>query len=98
MPEYNATSLWAVSDSAYEDLGIGIKYKRLNLSEGLIEKLEEFDESIMGLIDWDNPGGESPLSYDERETLWKQGQILLEEIRIELGEDFEVTDESDWIK
>ena len=52
----------------------------------------------MGLIDWDNPGGESPLSYDEREALWKQGQILLEEIRIELGEDFEVTDESDWIK
>ena len=32
MPEYNATSLWSVSDSAYEDLGIGIKYKRLNLS------------------------------------------------------------------
>ena len=98
MPEYNATSLWSVSDSAYEDLGIGIKYKRLNLSEELIEKLEKFDESIMGLIDWDNPGGESPLSYDEREALWKQGQILLEEIRIELGEDFEVTDESDWIK
>lgn len=42
--------------------------------------------------------GASPLSYDERENLWKQGQILLEEIRIELGEDFEVTDESDWIK
>lgn len=98
MPEYNATSLWAVSDSAYEDLGVGIKYKRLNLSEELIDKLEEFDKRIMVLIDWDNPGGESQLNYDEREVLWKKGQLLLEEIRIELGEDFEVTDESDWIK
>ena len=45
MPEYNATSLWAVSDSAYEDLGIGIKYKKLNLSEELIDDFEIIDES-----------------------------------------------------
>ena len=50
MPEYNATSLWAVSNSAYEDLGIGIKYKKLKLSKDLIDKLELFDERIMGLI------------------------------------------------
>ena len=45
-----------------------------------------------------NPGGESPLSFEKREVIWKKGQLLLEELRIELGEDFEVTDESDWIK
>jgi len=98
MPEYNATSLWAVSDSAYEDLGIGIKYKKLNLSEELIEKLEKFDDCIMGLIDWKNPGGESPLSAEERESIWNEGQLLLERIRAELIDDFEIIDESDWIK
>ena len=98
MPEYNATSLWAVSDSAYEDLGIGIKYKKLNLSEELIEKLEKFDDCIMGLIDWGNPGGESPLSSEERESIWNEGQLLLVRIRAELIDDFEIIDESDWIK
>lgn len=98
MPEYNATSLWSVSDSTYEDLGIELNYKKLNLSDGLIEKLEKFDKRIMGLIDWGNPAGESPLSEEEREFIWDEGQLLLERIRTELIDDFEVIDESDWIK
>lgn len=98
MPEYFATSLWAKSDSAYEDLGINIKYEEVNLSADLIERLNAFDDSILEIIDWNNPGGESPLSHEKREVIWKKGQLLLEELRIELGEDFEVTDESDWIK
>lgn len=98
MPEYNATSLWAVSNSAYEDLGIGIKYKKLKLSKDLIDKLELFDERIMGLIDSENPGGESPLSSEERESIWNEGQLLLERIRAELLDEFEIIDESGWIK
>lgn len=98
MPEYNATSLWAVRNSAYEDLGIGIKYKKLKLSKDLIDKLELFDERIMGLIDSENPGGESPLSSEERESIWNEGQLLLERIRAELLDEFEIIDESGWIK
>ena len=98
MPEYNATSLWAVSNSAYEDLGIGIKYKKLKLSKDFIDKLELFDERIMGLSDSENPGGESPLSSEERESIWNEGQLLLERIRAELLDEFEIIDESGWIK
>jgi len=98
MPEYNATSLWAVSDSAYEELGINIKYEKVKLSSDLHERLVKFDERIFELVDWDNPGGESPLTAEERTSIWDEGQLLLERIRTELGDDYEVVDELGWIK
>lgn len=98
MPEYLATSLWSDSHNAYKDLGINLDYKDLNLSEDLIGRLEKFDDSIMDLIDWSAPAGKSPLSKEEREAIWNEGQLLLERIRVELIDDFEVIDESAWVK
>ena len=88
MPEYNATSLWGDNDNAYNDLGIEIEYNTVGLSEDLINQLEKFDESVMGIIDWENPGGDSPLSAEEKYEIYQNGVRLLSLVRDELGDDY----------
>lgn len=98
MPEYNTTSLWPVSDNSYDELGVPISYEKVSLSKSLVERLEKFDDSILGLIDWDNPGGECSLSAEERNKIYEEGQALLQFVRAELGEEYEVIDALDWVK
>lgn len=97
-PDYCATSLWAVNDNALSDFGNFIEYEDVGLPANLIERLNNFDDSVMGLIDWDNPGGDCPLTYEERNKLYEEGIRLLQLVRDELGTDYEVIDGLDWIK
>ena len=96
-PEYGATSLWPDNDAARSDLGMPIEYNKVNLSEDLIIRLEKFDEGVMGIIDWAEPNGPSPLSKEERMQLYYEGVQLLGMVRKELGNDYEVRDGLDWI-
>jgi hypothetical protein len=96
-PEYRATSLWPDNDAARSDLGMPIEYKKVNLSEDLILRLEKFDEGVMGIIDWSEPNGPSPLSKEERMRLYYEGVQLLGMVRKELGNDYEVRYGLDWI-
>ena len=96
-PEYGETSLWPDNDAARSDLGMPIEYKKVNLSEDLILRLEKFDEGVMGIIDWSEPNGPSPLSKEERMRLYYEGVQLLGMVRKELGNDYEVRYGLDWI-
>ncbi len=97
-PEYFATSLWAENAAADSDFGINIAYEELGLSADLIKRLEIFDDSIFEIIDWSNPNGDSPITTAEREQIYLEGQQLLQLVRTELGENFEVLDCLDWVK
>lgn len=46
---------------------------------------------------WSDPHNESLMSKEERYELLNRGKKLLELIRAELGPDFEVQDDLDWI-
>ena len=97
MPEYYATSLWA-QDQATEDIyGYEISYQSLGLSKALIEALEAYDEKILSLIDWKDPAGPFVIHKDERKALYENGLSLLEDIKKELGNDFQIINESQWI-
>lgn len=97
MPEYYATSLWA-QDQATEDIyGYEISYQSLGLSKALIEALEAYDEKILSLIDWKDPAGPFFMHKDERKALYETGLSLLEDIKKELGNDFQIINESKWI-
>lgn len=98
MPEYTAPSLWPVNRAAHADFGIPIHYDQVGLSDALTKKLEAFDHKIMGIIDWNDPAGKSPMTPEERKALYQEGKRLMQETIQELGEDFEVIDELDWIK
>lgn len=97
MPDYYTTSLWPVNDIARSELGSPIEYGTVKLSEELIERLIKFDDKIVGLIDWSDPGGPSPLTMEEQMQIYDEGVILLDKVRKELGDDYEVIDELGWI-
>lgn len=97
LPEYMATCLWPVSDNAYDDLGIPIDYETLHLSEKLTEELKRIDDDVLDIVDWSDPHNESSMSKEERYELLNRGKKLLELIRAELGPDFDVQDDLDWI-
>lgn len=98
MPEYYTTSLWSVNQKALEHFNTPIEYTDIDLSVKLIKRLEVFDDNIMNIIDWSNPAGETPMKLEERELLYQEGLVLIDEIRKELGEEFEVINYLNWIK
>lgn len=97
-PDYFAASLWSVNDEAREAFGCEIEYSDLPLSSELKKQLRKFDGQALGIVDWDDPGAEKDsLPFEEHKALFETGKKLLEMVRQELGEDFEVQDNLDWI-
>ena len=91
-PEYFITSL-----TIKEDIFLRTEYKKLPLSEQLIAELESLDREIANVIDWDNPGGESPMTYEESKKLYEFAKALCIKAQEELGENYNVIDCSDWL-
>lgn len=96
-PDYFSTSLWPYNDNAQNDFSLPIQYSELALSKSLVASLEKFDDKILSIIDWDDPSAPSPLSLEERLDIYTEGKKLLELVRMELGEEFEIIDCLDWI-
>lgn len=98
-PEYDATSLWSRNQAAYDTFGSGgISYEELPLSAELVRRLAQFDRHCLGIIDWSDPGRGDIRPQNEAEEYYLTGLRLLEAVRSELGGDYEVLDELDWIK
>ncbi len=95
LPEYFATSVWIKSKDIFKPIG---EYNRLPLSEQLIKELEKFDDAVMGTLDWDNPGGESPMSFEERRNLYELAKNLCKKLQDELGNDYNVIDCTDCLE
>ena len=98
MPEYCATCLWSVNDAAHNDFGYPIMYEDLKLSNPLIERLEKFDDGVMDILNWKEPNGPLNLTYEEQMELYKEGCELLKLVTVELGDDYEIINDVDWIK
>ncbi len=95
LPEYFATSVWIKSEDIFVPIG---KYDKLPLSEQLIKELEKFDDAVMGILDWSNPGGESPMSFEERKDLYELSKNLCKRVQDELGGDYNVIDRTGWLE
>ena len=97
-PDYFTTSLWSDNKETMEILGCGIQYDKLPLSEELVRMLEEFDDDCVVILDWNDPGKGDIRPIDQQIAYYETGKKLLELVRQELGEDFEVKDGLEWIK
>lgn len=95
LPEYFATSVWIKSKDIFKPIG---EYNRLPLSEQLIKELEKFDDAVMDILDWSNPGGESPMSFEERRDLYELAKDLCRRVQDELGGDYNVIDRTGWLE
>lgn len=93
MPEYFAESLWTKPKDIFEPTD----YNKFPLSEQLIGELEKLDDMIMDIIDWNDPAGESPMSFEERIDLYELAKDLCMRVQEELGDGYNVIDCTDWL-
>ena len=94
LPEYQCTCLWKMEKDIYTPV---VSYAELGLPLDLIASLEAFDLAIMNIIDWDDPSGPSPLTIEERLTLYHTGLALYEKVNAFLKEDYNMSNHLDWI-
>lgn len=98
-PEYFETSLWCKNQAADDAFGGGpVEYENLPLSKELVKMLKQFDDKAVGILDWSDPGKGDIRPRDEAEEHYLTGVKLMEMVRAELGDEFEIIDGLDWIK
>lgn len=98
-PEYFETSLWSRNKAADDTFGWGpIDYDKLPLSPELVKLLQKFDDHCVGILDWSDPGKGDIRPQSEAEEYYRTGVKLMEMVRAELGDEFEITDGLGWIK
>lgn len=96
LPEYFTTCIWICDEN---DVFFPIKeYALLRLPEELIQKLKAFDLEVMNVIDWSHPSGPSPLSYEERQSLYTYGIYLCNQVKECVAETYEIIQACDWLK
>lgn len=89
----SGTCLWAGNDAARERFGYWIDPDELPLSGECRERLQaivaRYDESI----DWDYPPDSPVWSEEDEARFGREARELVEELRGELGSEFEIVDE-----
>ena len=97
-PEYFEGSLWSKNEAADKAFGYVADYNDLPLSKELKKQLRKFDSDCMNILDWDDPGKGDVRPQSEAEEYYRTGLRLLEMVRAELGDEFEVLDGLEWIR
>ena len=93
--EFDAGSgvcLWAANAEAEVRYGLAVEVAALPLSTKLCEQLHHLIAWYDSALDWDNPGGASPWSAEERQRFLAAARQGLLALRRELPAEFEVTD------
>lgn len=86
--------LWAGNDAASDRFGYAVDLDAVPLTDSTRRAAEELLRRFDGSIDWNDPAGPSPWSESDEASFGADARALLERIRAELGDDFEVRDES----
>ncbi|MET8625421.1 hypothetical protein ABZW30_17015 [Kitasatospora sp. NPDC004669] len=84
------TALWP--DDVESPYGYPAELDRLPISAALAAELVELSEWFQSVIDWDDPGGPSPWSQDERDRFNARARAALAALREELGPRWTVVD------
>lgn len=88
--DYSDECFWARNRKAYEKYGYASKPDKLPLSEKTKQRVRELSEYYRTCLDWSNPGGDSPWSEDDWILYNKTESLLVENIRKELGKEYEI--------
>lgn len=85
--------LWAANDAARRDFGYPVAHERLGLPTALVARLDAAIVAYQGSIDPNDPGGPSPWTPAECAAFSATTDILLADLRTELGAHFSIRDE-----
>lgn len=85
--------LWAANDEAWRQFGYPVELEALPLSVNTRLAAEELIGRFDSGIDWNDPAGPSPWTEDDELSFLIAARQVLQHIREELGDEFEVRDE-----
>jgi hypothetical protein len=88
--EWRGPCLWGGNIRAHEKYDYAINIDKLPLSARMKERVEAMIRWHDTALDWDNPGGDSPWTDEESERFKKAATELYEDLKKELGDEFEV--------
>jgi hypothetical protein len=86
--------LWSANDAAREKYGYAIKASNLPLPENTWRRIVYLASWYDTSIDWEYPPGPSPWDKVEEARFRTEAQQLLGLLRRQLGEGYEIVDES----
>ncbi|HEY9681465.1 MAG TPA: hypothetical protein V6C86_07785 [Oculatellaceae cyanobacterium] len=86
--------LWTANDRAHEKFGYPVDISKLPLCENTQRRVIYIAAWYDTSIDWSYPADPSPWDVDERRLFNAAAQKLFDKLRTELGDEFELVDES----
>jgi hypothetical protein len=89
-----SSCLWSANDSAREKFGYPVDVWQLPLCENTQRRVIYVATWYDTSLDWSYPPNPSPWGEDELQSFNTEAQNLLTLLRIKLGNEFEIVDES----
>ena len=89
-----AVCLWSANHAARLAFGYPITAAQLHLSENSLRRIAHLCSWFDTSLDWSQPGLPSPWSAAEKQRFGTAAQLLLASVSKELGDDYEILDES----
>jgi hypothetical protein len=90
--DYTEDCFWSFNRKARELFGCVTTSDKLPLSEATRKRVKEMSNWYRTCLDWSNPGGESPWTEDDRMRYNKAESRLREDLRKELGDEYEIVE------
>jgi len=86
--------LWGASDLTTETFGYAIDHRDIGLPVHLVEEVDHLITWHLGCLDPNDPGGPSPWSPSQREDFHRAAAVLVTNLRLALGPQWEIIDET----
>jgi hypothetical protein len=90
--DWRAGCFWSANDEMRERFGYAIDPQALPLSVATIKRVNALMDWHDQALNWDYPLDPGPWRQDECDRFNQAAKELLEMVRMELGEDFEIID------
>ena len=90
----SGTCLWSANESAREKFDYPVDINDLPLCENTKRRIIYITAWYDTSLDWSDPSGPSPWDVDELLSFNSEAQKMLHSLRTELGNEFELVDES----
>ncbi|MDP9315662.1 MAG: hypothetical protein M3R24_33175 [Chloroflexota bacterium] len=84
---------WAADEATRQQFNYPVETDQLPLSSGLQATVEQLIMDYDQSLNWNDPGGPSLWTQDEWQRFDKRVEQMLEAVRAELAEQFEIVDE-----
>lgn len=84
MPDYKSSGIWCLK------CGSMIEVESIGLSKEIANRLKKWIEEFDSFLDWNNPGNSPSYPKEKFDAHDKEGQILTNLVKNELGDKYEV--------